>query len=302
MKSCSSDGPSCVVIDYPHVIALLQNNTVEVHSLITQEIVQVIQATGSMRPKQLSSLSTSPTSPAGNIVASPRLDTFQPKALVTCSAGFPGRQYSSTNGETAFSPLLVPQVSGLNSVEKVPIRFFPEKSLLDEPNEPESAEDALPSTPKRSMSGLAASRPAKTKDRSSPVSTVAANTLLLGRDSVFALCPLTLVTQAEALIASSKVEEALALLAAVGTPDTPEKVSRINHKTYDCDVLTPWPALRVLLHTTESCLDIRLRDQIQGSRSAVHSRENGSATTIAALPRLGRRHKGQPTRRELASI
>ena len=177
-----------------------------------------------MKPDLPPSLPTSPTTPARKPTASPRLETFQPKALVTCSAGFPGRQYTASSGVSAFSPVLVPQVSGTNSIEKVPLRLFPEVGESAQGEELAPVIDDPPSTPKRAMSGLAASRPLKAKKNTGLASTIAANTLLLGRDSAFALCPLTLVTQAEALIASSKVEEALALLAAVGTPDTAEKV------------------------------------------------------------------------------
>lgn len=178
-----------------------------------------------MKPQLPPSLTSTPTTPMKQMPASPRLETFQPKSLIACSAGFPGRQYSSASGVVAFSPVLVPQVSGSSSIERVTVRFTANASLVEKSNERISDETVNdpPSTPKRSMSGIAASRPPH-RGRSGPVSTIAANTLLLGRDSAFALCPVTLVTQAEALIASSKVEEALALLAAVGTPDSQEKV------------------------------------------------------------------------------
>lgn len=184
-------------------------------------------AGSSARPHSTASVPSTPVKPSS---VSPSLETFQPKLLISCAAGFPGRQYSAASGVSAFSPLLVPQVSGANGLDRVTVRFFPEKSLLDEPNEPEMSSPAInepPSTPKRTMSGLAATRPRSPAGKGAPSSTIAVNSILLGRDSAFALCPLTLVTQAEALIASSKVEEALAMLAAVGTPDTPEKVQLV---------------------------------------------------------------------------
>ena len=310
------------------MIALLQNNTIEIHDLYTQESVQVLSlaSVGPTEPAHpatrpgpsaLSPPSTPATPPAHNHsravstssssatpfrsaqLTSPfslppstpksRLDAFQPRALVTCAAGFPDRAYTPGNSTSpAFSPLFVPLPPGASSSETVAVRLFPQQSLLDLPNkEAEVGHDLVeetqtggysvtapasepPSTPKASQprkaeshtapiasehratgrsqpgealslattrsagpaaSNLTATRPKHllraSASRTAPSPIVAANTLLLGRDSVFALCPVTLVVQADALIAGNRIDDALRLLQAVGKPDSAEKVRAV---------------------------------------------------------------------------
>lgn len=107
-------------------------------------------------------------------------------------------------------------------MEKVEIKLVKRARPQEAPVE--ASDPAVPpSTPKKG-SALTAARPTPVRSASKYLSTVAAKTLLVGKDSVFALCPLTLVVQAEALIENNRVEDALRLLEAVGPPDTPEKV------------------------------------------------------------------------------
>lgn len=216
-------------IEHPYVIALLQNNTIEIHSLHTQEIVQVLSLANILKQP-----SSTPSSPALGSFTSPSTPAtsqgIQPRALISCSAGFPHRD-AQADGAKPFSPLLVPQSRGSDSLEKVKVKLFPTPSLLDSVDEDTGRVDALPSTPttprkipKRSGSALAQTRPLASGSRTLTVSTLAVGTLVLGRDSGFALCPLTLVAQADALIGRSRAEDALKLLEAVGGPRTTEEV------------------------------------------------------------------------------
>lgn len=54
-------------------------------------------------------------------------------------------------------------------------------------------------------------------------------TLVLGKDAVLALSPLTLVIQADALIDNNRVEDALQMLDSLGTPDTVEKMEEFAY-------------------------------------------------------------------------
>lgn len=211
-------------MDYPYIIALLQNNTIEVHSIQTQEIIQILQLSSMSVKTAFSPQNTSSTlSPSSSI----KLERIQPRSLVSTTAGFPSRVIPLSKGDPSFAPLLVPQLGHMNSLEKVEVKLRKEGQVPDAPKTPGQA-DATPATPKRA-SALTAARPTPVRNTSKYLSTVAAKTLLVGKDSVFALCPLTLVVQAEALIDNNRVEDALRLLDAVGPPDTPEKVSSPTH-------------------------------------------------------------------------
>jgi hypothetical protein len=190
-----------------------------VHSLHTQEIIQVMQvssitATDPLSPSRISDESS--PSPAT------RAERIQPRSLVSTTAGFPSRVVTLSSGDPGFAPLLVPQMSHMNSLEKIEVKLVTTARVEQGVAESTSALNP-PSTPKKG-SALSAARPTPVRTTSKYLSTVAAKTLLVGKDSVFALCPLTLVVQAEALINNNRVEDALNLLAAVGPPDTPEKV------------------------------------------------------------------------------
>lgn len=221
---------SLLVVDHPYIVALLQNNTIEVHSIENQEIIQTLQVSSLATRHALSPEGTSDSvSPS---TASQSAERIQPRSLISTTSGFASRFVPLSKGDPAFAPLLVPQVGHMNSLEKIEVRFFPKGSSpayargrgsSGNNSEPDSAPIGPPSTPKKG-SALSAARPTPVRSTSKYLSTVAAKTLLVGKDSVFALCPLTLVVQAEALISNSRVEDALNLLAAVGKPDTPEKV------------------------------------------------------------------------------
>jgi hypothetical protein len=218
-------------VDYPYIIALLQNNTIEVHSIHTQEIIQVMQVS-SVAPTD----SLSPAHAADSLSPSPatRAERIQPRSLVSTTAGFPSRVVHLSAGDPGFAPLLVPQMSHMNSLEKIEVKLVPIIQIEKEIPETQTAIHP-PSTPKKD-SALSAARPKPVRTTSKYLSTVVAKTLLVGKDSIFALCPLTLVVQAEALINNNRVEDALNLLAAVGPPDTPEKVRISQHSQTFCSL------------------------------------------------------------------
>ncbi|KAK4052008.1 hypothetical protein OIO90_004538 [Microbotryomycetes sp. JL221] len=146
-----------LVVDPVYSIALLHNNTIEVHSLHNQVLAQVVQLP----------MSTSPLA-------------IQPRSLVHSWSGL---DLGITTGAYKTELVIAP--------------------LLPRPSSPSS----VPSTPKKgSMSGL---NPIRTIDggaTSTPTKTV-----VVGKNSLHALTPMTLVAQADALFDKGRVEEAVEL-------------------------------------------------------------------------------------------
>ncbi|SCV74998.1 BQ2448_8027 [Microbotryum intermedium] len=151
-----------LVADPSYAIALLHNNTVEIHSLRTQEIAQVVH------------LPTS-SSPLG----------LQPRSLA----------YS-------WSGVDLGAASGANKYALVSTPLLPPSGL---------ASSRPPSIPIRSKSGRVSvpSSPAANEKSTSRGSVT--RTFIVGKNSLYALTPLTLVVQADALMDKGRVDDALAL-------------------------------------------------------------------------------------------
>ncbi|GAA5906255.1 hypothetical protein JCM6882_006088 [Rhodosporidiobolus microsporus] len=162
-----------LVVDSQYSIALLSNNTVEIHSLHSQEIVQVV---------------TLPTSPSPSSSSAPSLlSTFQPRALVKSWLG-----------------LELGSATGANKLEIVDVPLLPSSSS--------SAAGEPPSTPPRrrsrshSRTSLTPSlrsslrSPTDASSPSGPGRPTTTRILLQGRNGLFALTPLTLVVQVDALL------------------------------------------------------------------------------------------------------
>ena len=128
--------------------ALLHNNVVEIHSIHTQEIVQLI---------------------ALPVPSVPTPFSLQPRSLVRSWTG-----------------LELGSATGANKVDHI---FVP---LL-----PATATSGPPRTPTKAT---AADDPPAGKG-------TAARTLVVGKNSLYALAPLTLVVQADALMEKGRIEE-----------------------------------------------------------------------------------------------
>ncbi|KAK4698396.1 vacuolar protein sorting-associated protein 3, partial [Phenoliferia sp. Uapishka_3] len=142
-----------LTVDAPYVVALLHNNSIEIHSIHTQEIVQMIHLPVPSVPSPFS---------------------LQPRSLVRSWTG-----------------LELGSATGANKVDVVSVPLLP--SNHSEP----------PRTPTRS-SGIGEEERGKGKG-------TAAKTLVVGKNSLYALTPLTLVVQADALMEKGRVEDALSL-------------------------------------------------------------------------------------------
>jgi hypothetical protein len=136
---------------------LLHNNTIEIHSIHTQEIVQVIHLPSSSSPLAL-----------------------QPRSLVY---SWTGLDLGSATGAIKLESTSVP--------------------LLPSPSAP-----SWPTTPTKAgrMSISAKDEGVKGKGKGT-----ATRTLIVGKNSLYGLTPLTLVVQADALMEKGRVEDALAL-------------------------------------------------------------------------------------------
>ncbi|CEQ41527.1 SPOSA6832_03250, partial [Sporobolomyces salmonicolor] len=146
------------VVDSQYSIALLYNNTVEIHSIHTQEIVQVVTLP----------VSSSPFS-------------FQPRSLVRSSSG-----------------LELGNATGANKVELISLRLLPQNH-----SQP-------PHTPTKRSSRTSISS-LLTRDEKGKAKGTTTKTLVVGRNGLYALTPLTLVVQADALIDKGRLDDALAL-------------------------------------------------------------------------------------------
>lgn len=258
----------------------------EIHTIHTQELVQVLQLSSlSLRSLDMAedpSKHLSP-SPAGG-----KVEKIQPRYLASTTAGFPSRMAGAISGDPSFAPLLVPQI-GHNSLEKIEVRLSSRSASNGNRQEAtKPMQDEPPSTPKK-RSILSATRPSQGR-QSQYSAPIASKTLLVGRDSIFALCTNTLVVQAEALVIKNRIEDALNLLDAVGPPDTPEKVSSQSCPiiALNLDLNTNWvsaTAERILLHKTKSCLAIGVRNTFQGSRQASHRCSHGPSVDYSTVSR-----------------
>lgn len=167
--SFAKDTDACFAsdVDAIHVTALLHNNTIEIHSLHTLEIVQVL-----------------------HIAAS----SFLPRSLARLARPF--------------------DIGSSTNASKVDIISLP---LLPPPSSPSSAMTDLFRTPTRSRSYRCHSLvPAAA--RKVPM---LSKTFLLGKNAVYALAPLTLVAQVDALLEKDRYREALDLAARIEAADSP---------------------------------------------------------------------------------
>ncbi|KAM0786374.1 hypothetical protein ACM66B_001842 [Microbotryomycetes sp. NB124-2] len=146
--------------DPQYSIALLHNNTIEVHSLHNQVIAQVVQLPSAPSPSAL-----------------------QPRSLV----------YS-------WSGLDLGVATGAYKTDLVSLPLLP----------PPAPSPSPPSTPKKgSHRHSVSSMSLKTIERGTKG--ISTRTMIVGRNSLFALTPLTLVAQADALFDKGRVEDALEL-------------------------------------------------------------------------------------------
>jgi hypothetical protein len=151
------------VVDHPYVAALLRNNTVEIHSLVTQEIVQVISLP----------------------------HTLEPRWLAACGGN--GLVISGGHSEAR--------------LELKPVPLLRKASMPSEGEPPRTPTHVQPPPP----TGISEN--------------VSSKTLVLGRNSIYALCPLTLIAQADALLDKDRVEDAVRLAEQIDVEGV-ERVSR----------------------------------------------------------------------------
>lgn len=144
------------------MIGLLYNNTIEIHSIHTQEIVQLIQLP----------LSSSPLS-------------FDPRTLVRT---WSGPEVLGATGAHKIEPMTVALL----------LRPFGRSNLSPEP----------PKTPTKRIRSLPSKDGLSVTDKTKGTR---ARTLLVGKNSLHVLAPLTLVAQADALMEKGRFEEAVKL-------------------------------------------------------------------------------------------
>ncbi|BGP41415.1 hypothetical protein JCM10449v2_005395 [Rhodotorula kratochvilovae] len=162
-----------LVIDSQYSIALLHNNTIEIHSIHTQEIVQVVTLP--------SSSSSGPPSPLA----------FQPRSLLRSSLGL---ELGSATGAHKIEPVSVPLVPAYVA------------SLASPPRTPTKRKSSRATT----ISSFASlhDSTATTTDGGAPGKRALTRILVVGRNGLYALSPLTLVVQADALLDKGREDDA----------------------------------------------------------------------------------------------
>ncbi|SCZ87760.1 BZ3500_MvSof-1268-A1-R1_Chr2-3g05228 [Microbotryum saponariae] len=151
-----------LVVDPSYAIALLHNNTVEIHSLRTQEIAQVVH------------LPTS-SSPLG----------LQPRSL---AYSWSGVDLGAASGANKYA---------LVSTPLLPLTTLPSSGPPSTPTRSKGGRTSMPSSPAAND---------KSRGRGSVT-----RTFIVGKNSLYALTPLTLAVQADALMDRGRVDDALAL-------------------------------------------------------------------------------------------
>ncbi|GAA6055225.1 hypothetical protein JCM3770_000723 [Rhodotorula araucariae] len=162
-----------LVIDSQYSIALLHNNTIEIHSIHTQEIVQVVTLP--------SSTSSAPPSPL----------SFQPRSLLRSALGL---ELGSATGAHKIEPVtaaLLPSLPASTSPPETPTKRKSSRASI-------SSAASLSGTITRS-------------GENAPGKRALTRVLVVGRNGLYALSPLTLVVQADALIDKGREDDALAL-------------------------------------------------------------------------------------------
>ncbi|GAA5939746.1 hypothetical protein JCM3775_001615 [Rhodotorula graminis] len=197
-----------LVIDGQYSVALLHNHTVEIHSIHSQEIVQVVQLSTLSSIPSSPSLSSSSTSTSTSTSTTPSTSNpsahalaFEPRALVRSSEGLEldGKATGRWKTEWCEVPLRAGASAGRSSSASSPPRTPTKRQA-----------------PSGSGSGSAsAQRASRTSGRSSATRTgsaVSTRILVTGRNALYALSPLTLVVQVDALLERGRAEDARALV------------------------------------------------------------------------------------------
>lgn len=162
------------VVDSQYSIALLYNNTIEIHSIHTQEIVQVVQLS-----------SSSPTS-------SPTPFDFQPRSLFRSALG-----------------LELGAATGAQKIEPVDVPLLPSSAARSEPPRTPTKRASRASISSASIRSGVSGLTCSSDDR--PGKRTLTRVLVIGRNGLYSLSPLTLVVQADALIDKGRDADALAL-------------------------------------------------------------------------------------------
>ncbi|BGP33373.1 hypothetical protein JCM10296v2_005173 [Rhodotorula toruloides] len=162
-----------LVVDSQYSIALLYNNTIEIHSIHTQEIVQVVQ------------LPSSPT-------ASPSPLDFQPRSLFRSALG-----------------LELGAATGAQKIEPIDVPLLPSSPAKSDPPRTPTKRASQASISSASIRSGVSGATGSSDDR--PGKRTLTRVLVVGRNGLYSLSPLTLVVQADALIDKGRDVDALAL-------------------------------------------------------------------------------------------
>ncbi len=175
-------------IDYPYVLALMRNRTIEVHNVETQMIAQIVAPASPASP---------PSSPRRSS-SSQKATVLEPRRVNLCPAGFVVPASQGTDSLRLVSVTLSPSL--VNDGEEMLSKFTlpPSESLLPSSNSDQSTSRQAINLPRA---------------RSVVISSSVAEPGQKATWALQALLPATLVSQAEALLPpqAQRIEEAIEL-------------------------------------------------------------------------------------------
>ncbi|KLO19340.1 hypothetical protein SCHPADRAFT_935413 [Schizopora paradoxa] len=183
--------PESLCLDFPYVLTLMRNKTIEVHNVETQNIAQVVS------PASTTSTASPTLSSPQRSSSSPKSTVLEPRRANICPAGF-----------------VVPASQGTDSLRLVSVTLSP--SLVED-GEEKSMQFTLPPSDSllpSSSSTQSASRQANLpRARSIVISSTVPEPGQKATWALQALLPATLVSQAEALLPpqAQRIEEAIEL-------------------------------------------------------------------------------------------
>ncbi|GAA5852101.1 hypothetical protein JCM9279_005057 [Rhodotorula babjevae] len=191
-----------LVIDGQYSVALLHNHTVEIHSIHSQEIVQVVQLSSmSSIPTSPSPPSTSTSTPTSSSSALAHSLAFEPRALVRSSEGLELDGKATGRWKTEWVEVPLRAGAGAARSASSPPRT-PTKRQAPSGS---SSSSATPASAQRAGRGAP-------RGPSASASAVSTRILVTGRNALYALSPLTLVVQVDALLERGRAEDARALV------------------------------------------------------------------------------------------
>ncbi|KAL7416423.1 hypothetical protein BDY24DRAFT_233923 [Mrakia frigida] len=183
--------PKSVVIQPPYIISLLRNQTIQIHSLLTLDVLQLIHLPPSLEARSLF------RSPTGFVVPSPERDALLHKVLVPLLRPRQPDSFPLPDSLPTSPSVSTNNLNNTSEANTVPTAFIdpPSGSGLTPPSSPRRSYNST----RTSSSSFSYNASTSSSPPSNPSSSQRSNVLILSPSSIHALTPtppLTLALQA----------------------------------------------------------------------------------------------------------